>query len=121
MTQEKENWEDKLMDQFAVTFERAQDNTVVDRLESFISQLLTTEREKAYDEGYVARGGAESERKQQMYDGGISVGKAQAYAKVREVVEKQKNMYAESWPNIGLHKISENILVEIKRLAKEGV
>lgn len=35
-----EGWKDKLMDEFAVTFERAQDDTVVDRLESFIASLL---------------------------------------------------------------------------------
>jgi len=44
-----ETWEERLMDKFCVMFERAQDETVVERLESFISSLLVTERRRVLE------------------------------------------------------------------------
>lgn len=38
MNQKEEKWREELMDEFCVTFERAQDDTAVERLESFIKE-----------------------------------------------------------------------------------
>jgi hypothetical protein len=47
MTKNKrEEWEKRLMDEFCVTFERAQDETVVERLESFIRSVRTQARQE---------------------------------------------------------------------------
>lgn len=40
--------------------------------------------EKAYEEGYVARGGVESEQKQRMFDAGKMVGRSDATKEIRD-------------------------------------
>lgn len=108
------------MGQFAVTFERAQDDTVVDHLESFISQLLTTERENAKEEGYKL---AESDHKGDYnvkYNLGLEKGRSQAYAKVREVIESEKKDYIKYiGENASIVPVLKNLLTLIERLAKE--
>lgn len=46
--------------------------------------------ERAYDEGYAARGGVESEQKQRMYDAGVSVGRTQALEEANDCCCKEK-------------------------------
>jgi hypothetical protein len=43
MNTQPEQWEDRLMNEFCVMFERSRDDTNVERLEKFISQLLKTQ------------------------------------------------------------------------------
>lgn len=45
-TPKQESWKEKMMDEFCVTFERAQDEMVFERFESFIEKVLLAEREK---------------------------------------------------------------------------
>lgn len=64
--------------------------TSVAEIRTFITTLIQKEREKAKEEGYVARGGAESEQKQRMFDAGIGIGRKDALQSVREVVTGMK-------------------------------